>query len=192
MLAGEAANEALTVGVPAAGPLVRARARASRSAAPASTAWTTRPGAVTIHVYSPPIRSIGHYELVDGELRRDAVPARRGVAAEPALTASLAAADAAVSHARTARRDRAIVHRNAEPGTGRHARARPIAGAGMPSAFETVTHALKSTVCRRGARRGRERDVRHRGGDDVAAARVLDRHEQPELAGDVAQQRRAA
>jgi hypothetical protein len=27
-------------------------------------------GAVTIHVYSPPIRSIGHYELVDDELRR--------------------------------------------------------------------------------------------------------------------------
>jgi hypothetical protein len=27
-------------------------------------------GAVTIHVYSPAIRSIGHYELVDGELRR--------------------------------------------------------------------------------------------------------------------------
>ncbi len=28
------------------------------------------PGAITIHVYSPPIRSIGHYELEDGELRR--------------------------------------------------------------------------------------------------------------------------
>jgi hypothetical protein len=28
-------------------------------------------GAVTVHVYSPPLRSIGHYELVDGELRRD-------------------------------------------------------------------------------------------------------------------------
>ena len=27
-------------------------------------------GAVTIHVYSPPIQSLGHYELVDGELRR--------------------------------------------------------------------------------------------------------------------------
>ena len=27
-------------------------------------------GAVTVHVYSPPLRSIGHYELVDGELRR--------------------------------------------------------------------------------------------------------------------------
>jgi hypothetical protein len=28
------------------------------------------PGAVTIHVYSPPIRALGHYELVDGMLQR--------------------------------------------------------------------------------------------------------------------------
>ncbi|MFL5864929.1 MAG: hypothetical protein ACJ780_29905 [Solirubrobacteraceae bacterium] len=28
------------------------------------------PGAVTIHVYSPPIRAIGHYEVEDGALRR--------------------------------------------------------------------------------------------------------------------------
>ena len=28
------------------------------------------PGAVTVHVYSPPIASIGHYDLVDGQLRR--------------------------------------------------------------------------------------------------------------------------
>ena len=31
-------------------------------------------GAVTVHVYSPPLRSIGHYELVDGELRREPRP----------------------------------------------------------------------------------------------------------------------
>src|SRR5262245_36516808 len=30
------------------------------------------PGAVTIHVYSPPLREIGHYEIVDSELRRHA------------------------------------------------------------------------------------------------------------------------
>ena len=30
-------------------------------------------GAVTVHVYSPPLRSIGHYELVDGELRRESL-----------------------------------------------------------------------------------------------------------------------
>jgi hypothetical protein len=28
------------------------------------------PGAITIHVYSPPIRSLGHYDLVDGMLQR--------------------------------------------------------------------------------------------------------------------------
>jgi hypothetical protein len=27
-------------------------------------------GAITIHVYSPPIREIGHYDLHDGQLRR--------------------------------------------------------------------------------------------------------------------------
>jgi hypothetical protein len=27
-------------------------------------------GAVTVHVYSPPLTGIGHYELVEGELRR--------------------------------------------------------------------------------------------------------------------------
>jgi Cysteine dioxygenase type I len=27
-------------------------------------------GAITIHVYSPPIQSIGHYDLSDGQLRR--------------------------------------------------------------------------------------------------------------------------
>ena len=28
------------------------------------------PGAITIHVYSPPIRSLGHYEIVEGMLQR--------------------------------------------------------------------------------------------------------------------------
>jgi hypothetical protein len=32
------------------------------------------PGAITIHVYSPPLHSIGHYELEDGELRRQPLP----------------------------------------------------------------------------------------------------------------------
>ena len=31
---------------------------------------TAEPGAVTIHVYSPPIRAIGHYDVVDGMLQR--------------------------------------------------------------------------------------------------------------------------
>jgi hypothetical protein len=46
-------------------------------------------GAVTIHVYSPPIREIGHYEIVDGELRRQPGPADHGSPPSPALEAAL-------------------------------------------------------------------------------------------------------
>jgi hypothetical protein len=46
-------------------------------------------GAVTIHVYSPPLRSIGHYDIVDGELHR--TPCSPDDASPPsaALTATL-------------------------------------------------------------------------------------------------------
>jgi hypothetical protein len=47
------------------------------------------PGAVTIHVYSPPIRSIGHYELEDGELRRRPGAPDEPSAPSPALLAQL-------------------------------------------------------------------------------------------------------
>ena len=40
------------------------------------------PGAITIHVYSPPIRSLGHYELIDGMLQRTPGGARRPLAPE--------------------------------------------------------------------------------------------------------------
>jgi hypothetical protein len=52
-------------------------------------------GAVTIHVYSPPIRSIGEYELEDGELRRRPVAPDEPSAASPRLLAAMdrAAAD---------------------------------------------------------------------------------------------------
>ena len=40
-------------------------------------------GAVTLHVYSPPLRSIGHYDLVDGELRR--TPGSPDEASPPSL-----------------------------------------------------------------------------------------------------------
>jgi Cysteine dioxygenase type I len=49
------------------------------------------PGAITIHVYSPPIRSIGEYELEDGELRRRPVPADEPSSASPHLLAALEA-----------------------------------------------------------------------------------------------------
>ena len=47
-------------------------------------------GAVTIHVYSPPISAIGHYEVVDGELRRQLGPPDEGSPPSPALSARLA------------------------------------------------------------------------------------------------------
>jgi len=31
-------------------------------------------GAITIHVYSPPIQAIGHYDLCEGQLRRTQIP----------------------------------------------------------------------------------------------------------------------
>ena len=47
-------------------------------------------GAVTIHVYSPPITTIGHYEIVDGELRRRAGAPDEGSPPSPGLSAALA------------------------------------------------------------------------------------------------------
>jgi hypothetical protein len=49
------------------------------------------PGAVTIHVYSPPIRFIGEYELEDGELRRRPVAPDEPSAASPRLLAAVEA-----------------------------------------------------------------------------------------------------
>jgi hypothetical protein len=46
-------------------------------------------GAITIHVYSPPLRSIGHYELDDGELCRHPGPPDQPSASSPALFAEL-------------------------------------------------------------------------------------------------------
>jgi len=47
-------------------------------------------GAVTIHVYSPPIRTIGHYDLVDGDLRRTACAPDEESPPSPGLNALLA------------------------------------------------------------------------------------------------------
>jgi hypothetical protein len=46
-------------------------------------------GTVTIHVYSPPIREIGHYDVVDGELRRQPGAADESSPPSPALSAVL-------------------------------------------------------------------------------------------------------
>jgi hypothetical protein len=47
------------------------------------------PGAVTIHVYSPSLAAIGHYEVVDGELRRHAGPPDEISPPSPSRTAAL-------------------------------------------------------------------------------------------------------
>ena len=47
------------------------------------------PGAITVHVYSPPIRAIGHYELDGGELRRHPSAPDAPSAPSPALLALL-------------------------------------------------------------------------------------------------------
>lgn len=47
-------------------------------------------GAVTIHVYAPPLAEIGHYEVVDGELRRQSVAPDEASHPSPGLAAALA------------------------------------------------------------------------------------------------------
>ena len=49
------------------------------------------PGAITIHVYSPSLRAVGHYELRDGELRREACPSDQPSGPSPALLAAMTA-----------------------------------------------------------------------------------------------------
>lgn len=48
-------------------------------------------GAVTIHVYSPPLNAIGHYEVVDGELHRHAGAPDEISPPSPGLSAALTA-----------------------------------------------------------------------------------------------------
>jgi len=69
VIEGRAWNEPLTVGEPPE----------AREYGPGESFWFPgegihrmdhQAGAVTIHVYSPPVRAIGHYDLHDGQLRR--------------------------------------------------------------------------------------------------------------------------
>jgi mannose-6-phosphate isomerase-like protein (cupin superfamily) len=88
VLEGRARNEALVVRGP----------RRAREFGPGDSFWFPAAGihrmehdrgAVTIHVYSPPIREIGHYEIVDGELRRQPGPPDEVSPPSPELTAAL-------------------------------------------------------------------------------------------------------
>jgi hypothetical protein len=46
-------------------------------------------GAVTVHIYSPPLRAIGYYEMVDGLLQRTLGPADEASPESPQLLAAL-------------------------------------------------------------------------------------------------------
>lgn len=71
VLAGRVRSEALVVG----GPRSISPHEAGDSFSAPGTGihrMEHEPGAVTIHVYSPPLKEIGHYDVVDSELRRRA------------------------------------------------------------------------------------------------------------------------
>jgi hypothetical protein len=69
VIEGYARNEPLTIGEP---PLVRQYGPGETFSFPGDGIHRMdhQAGAVTIHVYSPPIQAIGHYDLHDGQLRR--------------------------------------------------------------------------------------------------------------------------
>jgi hypothetical protein len=48
-------------------------------------------GAVTVHVYSPPLRAIGYYEVIDGLLQRTPGPPDEASPESPVLLAALTA-----------------------------------------------------------------------------------------------------
>jgi Cysteine dioxygenase type I len=88
VIEGRASNEGLPVG----------GARRVRRFGPGDTFWLPGsaihrmdhdPGAVTVHVYAPPIRTLGHYDIVDGELHRVAGRHDEGTPPSPGLLAAL-------------------------------------------------------------------------------------------------------
>jgi hypothetical protein len=88
VIEGVARNESLMIGRPRRlaeyGP-------GDRFAAPGAAIHRMEheSGAITIHVYSPPLRSIGEYELEDGQLRRRPVAPDEPSAASPHLLAAV-------------------------------------------------------------------------------------------------------
>ncbi len=89
VLDGRVRSEALVVGGPRH---VREYVAGESFSAPATGIHRVdhAPGAVTIHVYSPPLREIGHYEVVDAELRRHAGAPDEVSPPSPELSAALA------------------------------------------------------------------------------------------------------
>jgi hypothetical protein len=89
VIEGVARNEPLVLGRPR---LVHQSEAGDRFAFPAAGIHRMEhdPGAITIHVYSPPIRSIGEYELQDGALVRRSVAPDEPSAPSPVLLGALA------------------------------------------------------------------------------------------------------
>jgi hypothetical protein len=88
MVTGSATNEGLPV----------ASVRRVRHYQPGDAFWIPgaaihrmdhHAGAITIHVYSPPLRSIGYYEIVDGLLQRTQGPADEASPESPRLLETL-------------------------------------------------------------------------------------------------------
>jgi hypothetical protein len=90
VLEGRALSEALVVGD---GRRVRAYEAGDSFGAPATGIHRVdhEPGAVTIHVYSPPLSEIGHYDVVEGELHRHAGRPDEISPPSPGLSAALEA-----------------------------------------------------------------------------------------------------
>jgi hypothetical protein len=89
VLEGRVRSEALVVGGPRH---VSDYAAGESFSAPATGIHRVdhAPGAVTIHVYSPPLREIGHYDVMDNELRRHAGRPDEVSPPSPELSAALA------------------------------------------------------------------------------------------------------
>jgi len=88
VLEGHARTEGLVVG----GPRRVTEYQAGESFSSPATGihrMEHEPGAVTIHVYSPPLSDIGHYEVVDGELHRHSGEPDAISPPSPTLTATL-------------------------------------------------------------------------------------------------------
>ena len=88
VLEGRATSEALVLG---GGRRARTYGAGESFSAPATGIHRVdhERGAVTIHVYSPPLGEIGHYEVVDGELFRHAEPPDEVPEPSPGLSAAL-------------------------------------------------------------------------------------------------------
>ena len=88
VLEGHARAEGLVVG----GPRRVTEYRAGESFSSPATGihrMEHEPGAVTIHVYSPPLSAIGHYDVVNGELQRHSGEPDAISPPSPTLTATL-------------------------------------------------------------------------------------------------------